>query len=120
MLSWPAMKFFTTQFLRIRWPSCVSCQPSSVASCARDSSREYLGTPPSQGTHFFQNLTSFNVGYFTVNPDAGDSFVDWDYLAAQPPVRESAFVRHLRFPRPVMVKMNGKANQGVIIKPDAG
>jgi hypothetical protein len=75
---------------------------------------------PSQGSHFFQNLTSFNVGYFTVNPDAGDGFVDWDFLAAQPPVREAAFVRHLRFARPLTVKMNGKTNQGVIAKPDAG
>jgi hypothetical protein len=75
---------------------------------------------PSQGSHFFQNLTSFNVGYFTVNPAAGDGFVDWDYRAAQVAVGESAFVRHLRFLRPVMVKMNGKANQGVIVTPDAG
>ncbi|HLA76488.1 MAG TPA: PEP/pyruvate-binding domain-containing protein [Vicinamibacteria bacterium] len=75
---------------------------------------------PSQGSHFFQNLTSFNVGYFTVNPDAGDGFVDWDFLAGQPAAGESACVRHLRFPRPVMIKMNGKANQGVIVKPDLG
>ena len=45
---------------------------------------------PSQGTHFFQNLTSFNVGYFTVNPDVGEGFVDWDWLAAQPAVCETA------------------------------
>lgn len=72
---------------------------------------------PSQGTHFFQNLTSFNVGYFTVNPDAGDGFVDWDWLAAAPAVRETAYVRHLRFDRAVVVKMNGKQGEGVIAKP---
>jgi len=72
---------------------------------------------PSQGTHFFQNLTSFNVGYFTVNPDAGDGFVDWDWLAAAPAVRETAYVRHLRFDRPAVVKMNGKHGDGVILKP---
>jgi hypothetical protein len=72
---------------------------------------------PSQGTHFFQNLTSFNVGYFTVNPDAGDGFVDWDWLAGVPAVRETAYVRHLRFDRPVVVKMNGKQGEGVIYKP---
>ncbi|PYQ49902.1 MAG: histidine kinase [Acidobacteria bacterium] len=72
---------------------------------------------PSQGSHFFQNLTSFNVGYFTVNPDAGEGFVDWEWLAAQPAVRETACVRHLRFERPVVVSMDGQSHQGLILKP---
>jgi CheY-like chemotaxis protein len=72
---------------------------------------------PSQGTHFFQNLTSFNVGYFTVNPDAGDGFVDWDWLSAMPAVHGTSYVRHLRFDRPVVVKMNGKHGEGIILKP---
>jgi len=72
---------------------------------------------PSQGTHFFQNLTAFNVGYFTVNPDAGDGFVDWDWLAAQPARGEADCVRHLRFDRAVRVKMDGQAHAGVILKP---
>src|SRR5262245_11608729 len=72
---------------------------------------------PSQGTHFFQNLTSFHVGYFTVNPDAGEGFVDWAWLAAQPAVRETGCVRHLQFERPIVVKMNGKDSEGVILKP---
>jgi hypothetical protein len=80
--------------------------------------RDFTVTP-SQGTHFFQNLTSSNVGYFTANPDAGEGFVDWDWLAAQPAAEEASCVRHLRFDRPVVVKMNGKTNQGVILKPDA-
>jgi CheY-like chemotaxis protein len=73
---------------------------------------------PSQGTHFFQNLTASSVGYFTVNPEAGEGFVDWDWLAAQPAVRETTFVRHLRFDGPVVVKMNGRTQRGVIVKPD--
>ncbi len=72
---------------------------------------------PSQGTHFFQNLTSSNVGYFTVNPDAGEGFVDWEWLAAQPAAEEASCVRRLRFDRPMVVKMNGKTNEGVILKP---
>jgi CheY-like chemotaxis protein len=72
---------------------------------------------PSQGTHFFQNLTSSGVGYFTVNPDASDGFVDWSWLAAQPAVRETTYVRHLRTERPVVVKMNGKNGEGIILKP---
>ena len=72
---------------------------------------------PSQGTHFFQNLTTFNVGYFTVNPDAGEGFVDWDWLGAQPAVRETACVRHLKLAEPVSVLMNGLRTEGVILKP---
>ncbi len=72
---------------------------------------------PSQGTHFFQNLTSCNVGYFTVNPEAGEGFIDWDWLNAQPAIGETAFVRHVRLPDPVVVKMSGKTGEGVILKP---
>jgi CheY-like chemotaxis protein len=72
---------------------------------------------PSQGSHFFQNLTSFNVGYFTVNPDLGDGFVDWAWLSAQAALREAGVVRHLRCPGPLVVKMNGARGEGVIYKP---
>ena len=71
---------------------------------------------PSQGSHFFQNLTSFQIGYFTVNADAGEGFVRWDWLAAQPAVSERGPVRHLRVSPPLVVRMNGKRNQGVIYK----
>jgi hypothetical protein len=74
---------------------------------------------PSQGTHFFQNLTSFNVGYFTVNPQAGEGFVDWEWLGAQPARGEGSAVRHLRLDEPVIVKMDGKKNEGLISKPAA-
>jgi len=72
---------------------------------------------PSQGTHFFQNLTASNVGYFTVNAEAGEGFVDWQWLAEQPAVRETTFVRHLRFDRPIVIKMNGRTQKGVMMKP---
>ena len=72
---------------------------------------------PSQGTHFFQNLTSFQVGYFTVNAEAGEGFVRWDWLAAQRAVSERGLVRHLRFDQPVVVRMDGREHRGVIAKP---
>jgi CheY-like chemotaxis protein len=75
-----------------------------------------LRVTPSQGSHFFQNIVSFNVGYFTVNPGVGSDVVDWVWLAAQPAVRETSCVRHLRFADPVVVKMNGRKNEGVILK----
>ncbi|MBI4161820.1 MAG: hypothetical protein HY509_05165 [Acidobacteria bacterium] len=76
-----------------------------------------LQVAPSQGTHFFHNLTSCNIGYFTVNPEAGDGRIDWDWLARQPAVEEGAFFRHIRLDRPIEVLMNGKRQQGVILKP---
>ncbi len=76
-----------------------------------------IAVTPSQGSHFFQNLTSFRVGYFTVNPESGGGHVDWDWLARQEAVEESEFVRHLRFDEPFEVTMNGAKRQGIILKP---
>jgi CheY-like chemotaxis protein len=73
---------------------------------------------PSQGSHFFQNLTAFQVGYFTVNPDAGEGFVDWEWLGSMPAVEEQGCVRHLRFDEPLVVVMNGKTSRGMIFKPE--
>jgi CheY-like chemotaxis protein len=72
---------------------------------------------PSQGSHFFHHLMTLQVGYFTVNPDTGDGFVDWDWLAAQPALSERAGVRHIRLTAPLVVKMNGQTQSGVILKP---
>jgi hypothetical protein len=75
---------------------------------------------PSQGSHFFQNLVSFQVGYFTTNPELGDGYVDWDWLAAQPAIAEEGHVRLIEFERPVVVRMNGRTSEGVILKPTTG
>jgi hypothetical protein len=72
---------------------------------------------PSQGTHFFQNLISNNVGYFTVNPEAGEGFLDWEWLSSREARFEEGPVRHLRFDSPLIVRMNGKRNEGAIGKP---
>ena len=73
---------------------------------------------PSQGSHFFQNLTAFQIGYFTVNPDAGEGSVDWHWLTAQSAVSEQGCVRHLRFTQPIRIVMNSRTSQGVIFKPE--
>jgi len=75
---------------------------------------------PSQGSHFFQNITSFRVGYFTVNSSLPSSFIDWDWLRAQKAEEELAFTRHLRFSDPITVRINGHINQGVVFKPGKG
>lgn len=72
---------------------------------------------PSQGSHFFQNITSFNVGYFTVNENP-DDFVDWDWLNAIEPVESMTYVKRLRFESPLSIKINGLKNKGIILKPE--
>ena len=71
---------------------------------------------PSQGTHFFQNLTSFGIGYFTVNSFINDGFYDTEYLSSFPAVYEDEYIRHLHFEKPLIVKIDGKQNKGVILK----
>lgn len=74
---------------------------------------------PSQGTHFFQNLTSFGVGYFFVNPFVSDGgFFDEDYLNMQPAIYESEFIRVVQFESPSLIKINGKKSVGMVLKPE--
>ncbi|MDD6868106.1 MAG: PEP/pyruvate-binding domain-containing protein [bacterium] len=71
---------------------------------------------PSQGTHFFQNLTSFGVGYFTIDDKKG-GICDIDYLDNMPAVAETGFVRIVRFDNPLQIGINGKTGLGIIVKP---
>lgn len=72
---------------------------------------------PSQGSHFFQNITSFRIGYFTVNIQSSCGFIKWDWLREQPAVEEMKYVRHLCFDEPIVTKINGHKNLGIILKP---
>lgn len=75
---------------------------------------------PSQGTHFFQNLTSFGVGYFTVNTYKGEGVFRKDVLDAMPAVDETQYVRHVRFDRPLRIMMDGMKQEGVVLLPSEG
>ena len=72
---------------------------------------------PSQGTHFFQNLTSFKVGYFTINPFINDGYYDLDFLNNENPNFENKFIRHIVFENEITIKIDGKHNKGIILKP---
>ena len=73
---------------------------------------------PSQGTHFFQNLTSFGVGYFTIDPAGGNGYIDTEYLAAMPAERETERVKIIRFDEPLMIAINGRKSKGIVAKPE--
>ncbi len=75
---------------------------------------------PSQGTHFFQNLTSFGVGYFTIDCSKGfgvspDGVFRKDLLDSMPAVEETEHVRHVRFAKPLKIMMDGKKQEGVVV-----
>jgi CheY-like chemotaxis protein len=72
---------------------------------------------PSQGTHFFQNLTSLQIGYFTIDGRGVDGFLDWKWLSSQPEHTRSDYVKHIRFAEPLAVRMDGQTGHGVILKP---
>jgi hypothetical protein len=84
---------------------------------------------PSQGTHFFQNITSLRIGYLTIPPgavkpstpgaDSKGQFLDWDWLDARPAHRETEHLRHLRFRRSLIVVLDGREGRGLIAKPGA-
>lgn len=73
---------------------------------------------PSQGSHFFQNLTSFSIGYFTINSLNNQHFIDWDWLLNQQPFEKKKLVTHLRFKKQLIIKMNAQKSFGYILKPD--
>lgn len=71
---------------------------------------------PSQGTHFFQNLTSFGVGYFTVDPAAGNGFFDEEYLNSQPAIYEKGQLRVVEFAEALPIAINGRKGKGIVGK----
>jgi len=84
-----------------------------------ESGLENYRIDPSQGTHFFQNLTAFRVGYFTVNPFLGDGFIDYGFLSEAETVFEDDLLRHVRFQQPLTVMIDSRKKTGVIMKPGA-
>ena len=95
----------------VKWPHI------SAARVIVEEGLEHYRVDPSQGTHFFQNLTSFGVGYFTINPYKEDGFYQRSVLDALPAVEETTWVRHVRFPKPLKIMMDGKKQEALIMLP---
>ncbi len=96
----------------VKWPHI------SAARVIVEEGLKNYHVDPSQGTHFFQNLTSFGVGYFTVNAYNGDGVFRKDVLDRMPAVEETAHVRVVRFAQPLKIMMDGKKQQGVVLLPE--
>ena len=96
----------------VKWPHISAARVIVEAGLAN------YRVDPSQGTHFFQNLTSFGVGYFTVNTYKNDGIYNKELLDAMPAVEETKYVRHVRFDRPLKIMMDGMKQEGVVLLPD--
>ena len=98
----------------VKWPQI------SAARVIVESGLPDYRIDPSQGTHFFQNLTSFRVGYLTINPYIHDGYYDLDFLTGLESVYEDKYLRHIQFEDPLHIKIDGTQNRGVIYKPGFG
>jgi hypothetical protein len=96
----------------------VTWEQISGAKAIVETGFKELSVAPSQGSHFFQNITSFMVGYFTVGADATKSSLDWDWLLDQRPLETAEFTRLIRFEKSLVIKINGHQGIGVILKPE--
>lgn len=95
----------------------VTWDQISGASVIVESGFKDFSVTPSQGSHFFHNITSFGIGYFTVEDESSECFIDWDWLKKQPQEEEYSFTRHIKFDKPLLTKISGQKNKGVIYKP---
>ena len=96
----------------VKWPHI------SAARVIVETGLKNYHVDPSQGTHFFQNLTSFGVGYFTINSYTGDGVFRKELLDQMPTVEETEHVRHVRFDKPLKIMMDGKKQEGVVLFED--
>ncbi|MGD0581767.1 MAG: PEP/pyruvate-binding domain-containing protein [Bacteroidales bacterium] len=95
----------------VKWPQI------SAARLIVESGLKNFRIDPSQGTHFFQNVTSFRVGYFTINPFNKEGYYDVDWLGRQNVIFEDEYIRHVSFEKPLEIMIDGRRHKGVIMKP---
>ncbi len=98
----------------IKWPHI------SQARVIVESGLQGYRIDPSQGTHFFQNITSFRVGYFTINPFINDGFYDVEFLNNMDHIYQDEYIRHVHFEEPLHIMIDGRAHKGAIMKPGKG
>ena len=96
----------------VKWPNI------SAARIIVEAGLTNYRVDPSQGTHFFQNLTSFGVGYFTINAFMNDGIYNQEFLNSLPAVEETKYLRWVRFEKPLTVKMDGKKKLGIVALPE--
>ncbi len=92
----------------------------SCVRCIIETDIAGVSMPPSQGTHFFHNITSLGIGYLTVSSARKDGFIDLDWLQGQDVVTEMDYIRHISLDKPLEILLDGRNRQGVVMKPGFG
>ncbi|MBR1519113.1 MAG: phosphoenolpyruvate synthase [Prevotella sp.] len=93
----------------VKWPHI------SQARLIVETALKNYRVDPSQGTHFFQNLTSFGVGYFTIDENTGSGFFRKELLDTTEAIEETKYLRHVRLDHPLTIMMDGKKQEGVVL-----
>ena len=96
----------------------VTWEEISLARAIVEVGLPNLFIEPSFGSHFFQNLISLGISYFTIPPNRFQEDIDWKWLSGETAVIETTYLRHLRFKKPLPVRIDGRTGYGVIFKPD--
>jgi hypothetical protein len=92
----------------VNWPQI------SNAKTIVETSLEGYPLDASSGSHFFHNVTSMNVGYFSVQPELGNSFIDYELLKQQELIRKTNYFRHVRFSKALKIRMDGRKRLAVV------
>ncbi len=92
----------------VKWPQISSAQVIVEAGL------EHFQVEPSQGTHFFQNLTSLGVGYLTIDAFRGDGKYDESIWAGYDTIQETDYVRHIRLSKPLTIKIDGMSKVAIV------
>jgi len=95
----------------------VTWDQISGASVIVEAGFKDFNVTPSQGSHFFHNITSFGIGYFTIGEINNECFIDWEWLTDQESADEYSFTKHLKYKLPLLTKISGQKNKGVVYKP---
>ncbi len=77
--------------------------------------QEGFSVDMSQGSHFFHNMTSLGVSYISLSR-TGKFRIDWDWLSHQKEIQKTQYVRHVRLPSPLYIKIDGRSGRGAVLK----
>ena len=89
----------------------------SKAGIVVESNKDNFIVDPSQGSHFFHNLVSLKIGYFHITRPGDTEFILWDWIKKQRPLRTKKYIRHIRFKKSLLAKIDGRQSAGIILKP---
>jgi DNA-binding NarL/FixJ family response regulator len=98
-----------------RWLGIPVCWPDiSGVGAMVETTIEGLNADPSQGSHFFQNITSLGISYLNTS-EGGEDFIDWNWLRSLPTKNETRHLKHVILKKPLTIKIDGKKSRAVII-----